>query len=645
MEASDSGAPRVLLVDDTPSNLIALVAVLQPIGAELVEAHSGQEAIELVAQNWFAAILVDVQMPGMDGFETAARIRATERGREVPILFLTAIHRDEAYAVRGYGLGAADYITKPFDVAVVRARVKAFVDLFRQRDRQRRQRLENALAFAPALVAIFRVRDRMCEFANAAVRGLFDQREVVGSSAEDLGATSEMIALFDRVAATGEPLGLTEHVLTVGPIERVFNMTLQPLSDDQGHVDAVVLFAIDVTEPVRARVALEQARARAEHANRVKDEFLAVASHELRTPLSSILGWAANARRRNSLPEVDRALGIIERNARTQSRLIDDILDVSRIVAGQLRLEIASTDLGMAIGSAVESLRPASEAKAITLASSIGDLGQIEADPDRIQQVIWNVISNAIKFTADGGRIEITGARFDDRVVVSVTDSGEGLDPSFLAHLFEPFWQGDTSTTRRHGGLGLGLAIASRIVKAHGGSIRASSEGKGRGTSIAIELPIRSDRERRHRATRAQAVMTGENASEVRLDDLHLLVVDDDEDTRLLLNDILADRGAVVTCVASAREALAELQRGRSDVMISDIGMPDVDGLALMQQVRRLPRDHGGQTPAIALTAYSRSEDAVRAIAAGYQLHTVKPVNASVLLSSVAALAGRRPLS
>jgi signal transduction histidine kinase len=641
MDASDSNAPRVLLVDDTPANLIALVAVLQPIGADLVEARTGPEAIELVAQNWFAAILIDVQMPGMDGFETAARIRATERGREVPILFLTAIHRDETYALRGYGLGAADYITKPFDGAVVRARVKAFVDLFRQRERQRRQRLETALTNAPALVSIFRVPDRICEFANAAVRELFGPREVVGSSAEDLGATPEMIALFDRVAATGEPLALTEQVLTAGPGERIFNMTLQPLWDDQGHVDAEVFFAIDVTEPVRARAALEQARSRAEHANRVKDEFMAIASHELRTPLSSILGWAANARRRNSSDEVDRALGIIERNARTQARLIDDILDISRIVAGQLRLEIASTDLGAAIGGAVESLRPASEAKAITLASHAGDLGAIDADPDRIQQVIWNVISNAIKFTGAGGRVEVTGERFDDRVVLRVTDSGEGLDPSFLPHLFEPFRQGDASTTRRHGGLGLGLAIANKIVRAHGGSIEASSGGKGRGTSMAIALPIHSDPEDEALGTRTRAVASGPSAVDVRLDHLHLLVVDDDEDTRLLLNDILGDHGAVVTCVSNAREALTALQRGRLDVMISDIGMPEVDGFALMQQIRRLPRDEGGHTPAIALTAYSRSEDAVRAIAAGYQLHAAKPVNAAVLLASVAALAGK----
>ncbi len=294
---------------------------------------------------------------------------------------------------------------------------------------------------------------------------------------------------------------------------------------------------------------------------------------------------------------------------------------------------------------AVDSLRPATEEKGITLASRIGDLGAIDVDPERIQQVIWNVLSNAIKFTSAGGRVEISGTRSYDRVVVEVTDSGEGLDPSFLPHLFEPFWQGDATTTRRHGGLGLGLAIASQIVHAHGGTIRASSEGKGCGTSIAIELPIHADGAASRRAPRRPVLTAGDSATDVRLDDLHLLVVDDDEDTRHLLSDMFADCGAVVTCVSSAREALAEVRRGRSDVMISDIGMPEIDGFALMQQIRRLPHDEGGHTPAIALTAYSREEDAVRAIAAGYQLHAAKPVNAAVLLSSVAVLAGRRASS
>jgi signal transduction histidine kinase len=489
MEFSDANAPRVLLVDDTPSNLIALRAVLQPVGADLVEARSGAEALEFVARNWFAAILVDVQMPAMDGFETATRIRATERGREVPILFLTAIHHDEAYALRGYGVGAADYITKPFDPAIVRARVKAFVDLFRQRERQRRVRLQAALNFAPALVSIFRVADRRCEFGNAALRRLLGGREVVGATAQELGATPEMIALHDRVVATGEPLELTEHELFVEGVAHVFNITVQPLRDDQGSVDAIMSFAIDMTEAVLARRLVEQARAKAEHANRVKDEFLTIVSHELRTPLSSIVGWAANARGKKPPQDVDRALDIIQRNALSQSRLIDDILDVSRISAGQLRLEMRATDLGVAVANAIDSLRPAAEAKGVALYTSLGELGTIDADPERIHQVVWNAVSNAIKFTEPDGHVWVGGSRAGDRVVLRIADDGEGLDPAFVPVMFEPFRQGDASTTRRHGGLGLGLAIANQIVRAHEGTIRASSEGKGRGTTIVIELP------------------------------------------------------------------------------------------------------------------------------------------------------------
>jgi signal transduction histidine kinase len=223
----------------------------------------------------------------------------------------------------------------------------------------------------------------------------------------------------------------------------------------------------------------------------VKDEFLAIVSHELRTPLSSILGWAANARGKKPSADVDRALDIIQRNALSQARLIDDILDVSRIVAGQLRLEMKPTDLSAAVAETVDSLRPTAEAKRIALLTAIDALGTVEADPDRIRQVVWNALSNAIKFTKSGGHVWVEGSRADDGVVLRIADDGEGIDPEFVAVMFEPFRQGDASTTRRHGGLGLGLAIAQQIVRAHQGTIRASSEGKDRGTTVIIELPAR----------------------------------------------------------------------------------------------------------------------------------------------------------
>ena len=639
----DGSNARVLLVDDAPANLVALSAVLSSLGAELVEARSGPEAIELVEKNWFAVVLLDVQMPGMDGFEAAARIRACDRGREVPIIFLTAIHRDERFAVKGYEAGAADYITKPYDAQIVRARVKAFVDLFRQRERQRRERLESALTFAPAFISVFRVPGYVCEFANARYRELFAGRDIVGSAASALGVTPEAIALFDQVAASGESLALTEMPVMLvhsgSPPERLFDSTVQPLRDGQGRIDAILVFAIEVTTQVRAREELERARIAAEQANRAKDDFLATVSHELRTPLSSILGWAAATRRKNLAPEIERALEVIERNARTQARLIDDILDISRIIGDNLRLEVAPIDLAEAIDGAVESLRPVAQAKGVSVETSIGLVGYFEADALRLQQVIWNVVSNAIKFTGSGGHVAVSAERLGGRVVICVTDDGQGIAPSLLPHLFERFWQADASTTRRHGGLGLGLAIVSHIVRAHRGTVTASSQGEGSGTSIAIDLPapvVPALLSAREPAPNQPTSAPGR----IRLDDLRVLVVDDDDDDRALLEEVFAEAGAVVACASSADEALEQLAGRRPDIVISDIGMPQVNGYSLMQAIRRLP--HGGATtPAIALTAYSRPEDAERAIAAGYQLHAAKPIDPVTLLSSVAALTGR----
>ena len=635
------------MIDDAPANLLALSAVLAPIGADVVEARSGPDALDLMVHNWFAAILIDVQMPGMDGFETAARIRATEHGREVPILFLTAIHSDERNVTKGYDAGAADYITKPFDGAIVRARVKAFVDLFRQRERQRREHLETALSCAPALVLIVGVPGYRCEFANMTCRRALKGRDVVGMSLTQLGASADLIGLLDRLAASGESRSLKEQRTTVlspdaSGTTQLFDLTLQPLRDGQDRVDAIVVFAIDVTEHVRSRRELELAREQAERASRAKDDFLAIASHELRTPLSSILGWSALARRKKTPVDPDRAFEVIERSARTQARLVDDILDVSRIVGGKLRLDKTRTDLEQAIGTAIESLRPAADAKAVTLAVDATGLGQVEADPDRIQQVMWNLVSNAIKFTERGGRVEVKASRRGSWVLVQVEDTGVGIEPELIPDMFRPFWQADVSTTRRQSGLGLGLAIASQIVRAHGGTIRAASEGKGKGTSMIVELPVGSPPEAPTSRRRiSKPVMTREPS--FRLDDLRVLVVDDDEDARLLLGEIFADRGARVTCAASAFEALDELRRGHPDVVVSDIGMPGMDGFTLMRAIRRLPRDEGGCTPAIALTAHARADDVDRALAAGFQLHASKPVDPMALLESVASLAGRSP--
>jgi len=493
MSAPELGAPRVLLVDDTPANLVALAAVLRPVGAELVQASSGEAAIELVKDNWFAVILLDVQMPQMDGFETAARIRRTERGREVPIIFVTAICRDDVYVVRGYESGAADYITKPYDANVVRARVKAFVDLFRQRERQKHERLEAAVDSAPAVVTILRVPDYACEYANQEYRRLFGES---GGPTGGFGRSARFVASLERVAATGDVERIPEYVLEGDGSDRsaayrVFDIVLQPLRDAQARVDAVICFAVETTDHVRSRRDLEQSRVHAEQANRAKDVVLASVSHELRNPLNSILGWTLNAKQRAPTPEIERALGIIERSARAQVRLIDDILDHARSLGHPLRLEVAPIDLGATVEDAVEALRPVADAKGITLDLSIDEVQPIDADAARLEQAVANVVSNALKFTDAKGKVNVVVSRADSGVIIGVTDTGDGIEPSFLPHLFEPFRQGDTAMGRRNDGLGLGLAIVDQIVRGHGGSVRATSRGKGFGTTIEIQLPCR----------------------------------------------------------------------------------------------------------------------------------------------------------
>ena len=537
----------VLIVDDTPANLVALRAVLDPIGVRVVEARSGTEAIERASQESFAVVLLDVQMPGMDGFEVARRLRHTA-SVEVPIIFLTAIHREEEYARAGYAAGAADYITKPFDPDILRARVKAFADLFQQRERLR--------------------------------------LEQVG----------------ERTRERDEALAQLEELLA------------------------------------RERAA----RREAESANRMKDEFLAAVSHELRTPLSAILGWSAVARRHVSSPEAENALVAIERNAGAQLRIVEDLLDVGRIVSGKLQLEVSAVNVADAVDGAVAAVRPAADAKRLAIDVAVdGEVGVIAADAQRLQQIVWNLLSNAIKFTANGGHVEVRVMRAQAKVIIRVRDEGQGIRPDFLPHLFETFRQADGSTTRRHGGLGLGLAIVRHLVHAHGGRVTPFSEGHGKGATFTVELPAppmpsvaRDSLQEAFRDSCAAA-----DRPEFRLDGLRLLLVDDDEDSRALLSQMLAEQGASVSAAQSAEEALLMLEEDIPDVLVSDIGMPDVDGYALIRQVRSRPSDCGGSTPALALTAYARPEDGQRAVDAGFQAHLTKPIDAERLAAVVASLA------
>jgi PAS domain S-box-containing protein len=378
-------------------------------------------------------------------------------------------------------------------------------------------------------------------------------------------------------------------------------------------------------------------------ANRMKDEFLATVSHELRTPLNAILGWTMTLRARNLADDLDRALAIIERNARRQVRLVEDVLDVSRIISGKLSLNVAPTNIAEGVEGAIESVTPAADAKGIHIHSNVDASFTIMADADRLQQVVWNLLANAVKFTPKGGEVAVRAYREGSYVCICVADTGEGIASEALGYIFDPFRQADASTTRRHGGLGLGLAIVKQLVAAHGGTIHASSKGPGQGSKFVVTLPA-------HGAVPSvsanpwTAVPTMERntmrPATIRLDGLSVLVVDDEEDARGIIGQVLQDHGATVTTATSAFEALGELAATKTDVIVSDIGMPEMDGYAFIRTVRALPVARGARTPAVALTAYARKEDAQRAFAAGFQMHVPKPIEPAQLVTIVANLAG-----
>ena len=386
------------------------------------------------------------------------------------------------------------------------------------------------------------------------------------------------------------------------------------------------------------------ARTEADTANTFKDEFLAILSHELRTPLTAILGWA-QLLTTGKLDEQDseRALETIVRNARAQTQLIDDLLDISRIITGKLRLDVRPVELAPIIETVVDGVRPAADAKNIHLQTALdSSINPISGDPDRLQQIIWNLMTNAIKFTPKGGRVQVWLERVESHVEITISDTGQGIAPAFLPHVFERFRQSDSSSTRREGGLGLGLSIVRQLVELHGGTVTAHSEGEGEGTNFKVILPIGVHHEL------SNVTMTRDLVDSKILTDwqpslagLRVLVVDDELDARELVGAVLAGGGAEVVTVESAVEALEEMERQHFDVLISDIGMPLMDGYALIERVRQLPVRSGGRIPAAALTAYAGVEDRMRVLLAGYQMHIPKPVEPAELTTVVANLAER----
>jgi signal transduction histidine kinase/ActR/RegA family two-component response regulator len=389
-------------------------------------------------------------------------------------------------------------------------------------------------------------------------------------------------------------------------------------------------------------------RADAEAANRAKDEFLSILSHELRTPLNAILGWSTMLRQKKlSEDKVARALETIERNAKSQAQLIEDILDISRIITGKLRLRVRPVNLVPVIESAIESVQLAAEAKSIRLQSVLdSEAGPLLGDADRLQQVVWNLLSNALKFTPKDGRVQISLQRVNSHVEITVSDTGAGISSDFLPFVFDRFSQHDSTTTRSYGGLGLGLAIVRQLVELHGGTVTVVSPGIGQGTTFTVKLPVMiihlppSDPEPLNSLVEPK----GRFQASPTLEGLQILVVEDEADALELLSTILEKYGADVMAVTSVKEALTIIETAsdrRPDVLVSDIGMPDEDGYSLIRKLRQLEAQRGGRLPAIALTAYARNDDRQQALLAGFQMHLTKPVDAVELVAVVTSLTGR----
>jgi PAS domain S-box-containing protein len=420
------------------------------------------------------------------------------------------------------------------------------------------------------------------------------------------------------------------------------SLTISPIRNAEGVTVGASKIARDITEQKAGQRRLAEANEQLRRANQIKAEFLTTLSHELRTPLNAILGWVQILKDEPRAQDVAQAVPIIERNVLVQSQLIEDLLDMSRIEAGKIKLDIQQIDLAALVAAGIESVRPAAEAKQIRLTSAFANVfGTVTGDKDRLQQVIWNLLTNAIKFTPKRGRIHTVIKRVDSHVEISVSDTGQGIAPEFLPHVFDRFRQGDATTTRRHGGLGLGLSIVKHLTELHGGNVKAMSDGVGCGSMFSVCLPLQSLHEETEDAAEAQRHAEVDRAvMRADLSGINVLVVDDEEDSVTIVRRILERRGARVRGANSVNEALAEFATFSPNVILSDIGMPGNDGYELISRLRGMPG--GRSVPAVALTALARGEDRTRALRAGFQMHVAKPVDFNELVAVVQNLASLR---
>jgi PAS domain S-box-containing protein len=635
-----TGSPHatLLVVDDNHASRYATARVLRSEGFSVLEAASGQEALTL-AQQGPDLIVLDVNLPDIDGFEVCRQLRARPETARTPVIHLSATFTGAADQVRGFEGGADGYITHPVEPPVLIATVNAFLRTRRAEEALRANEAKFKAVFEQALDGIVLFDDHMHVLdANPAACRSFDHdcELMVGRPLTDFvpAASIRILVEMDReLRLTGAWRGVFPIMRRDGrlvPLEWSVSVHSAP--------NTRLALCTDITERTAIEAHRERllgseqaARADAERASRLKDDFLAALSHELRTPLNAIVGWAELLKRRIDKNDAEQTRGVeaIARNARVQTQLIADLLDISRITSGKLSLDVRWFDPRETIEASVSALSGAAKAQGVSIQTAIESIGEIRWDQARFQQVIWNLLDNAVKFSRPGGVVTIRLAGAPDGVELSVQDEGRGISAEFLPHIFERFRQEDAGTTRWYGGLGLGLSIVKELVEAHGSVVAAISDGPDKGATFALRIP-QSD-------VRPAETERAAEARQPTLEGVRILIVEDDEDARGLLNRVLSSADARVCAVEDVRGALDALESFQPNLVVSDIGIPGEDGYDLIRQIRARGFD-AERLPAIALTAYARIEDRARALEAGYQRHLSKPLDVGQLVRAATSL-------